>query len=120
MYRQRTPSHSLIKKEILTECTAGGQNVHGAGNGVGYGDRMRLPGGWDTALPATTGSTYPASGMTRGGGRPSSILSALRIASSRDRAGVIPILSTSSGRREETRITLHAFVLESVACAVCP
>src|SRR3990170_770007 len=97
-----------------------GQIVHGAGNGVVYGDRMRLPGGWGTALPDTSGSTYPASGMTRGGGRPSSILSALRIASSRERAGVIPILSTSSGRREETRITLHDFALESVACAVCP
>src|SRR4030066_2167410 len=118
MYPQMTHSHRLMRKEILPEVTAGGQNVHGAGNGVGYGDRMRLPGGWDTALPATTGSTYPASGMTRGGGRPSSILSALRIASSRDRAGGIPILSQSSGRREETRITLHAFVLASVAFAV--
>src|SRR4030067_743732 len=48
------------------------KNVHLAGNGVGYGDRMRLPGGWDTALHATSGSTYPASGMIMGGGRPSS------------------------------------------------
>src|SRR4030066_1265475 len=118
MYPQMTHSHRLMRKEILPEVTAGGQNVHGAGNGVVYGDRMRLPGGGGTALPDTSGSTYPASGMTRGGGRPSSILSALRIASSRERAGVIPILSTSSGRREETRITLPAFALESGACAV--
>src|SRR3970282_52926 len=120
MYPQMTHSHRFIQEKILPEGTARRQNVHLAGNGVGYGDRMRLPGGWDTALPATSGSTYPASGMIMGGGRPSSIISALRMASSRERAGVIPILSTSSGRREETRITLHAFALESVACAVCP
>src|SRR4030065_2775284 len=100
MYPQMTHSHRLIQKEILPECTAGGQNVHGAGDGGGYGDRMRLPGGWDTALPATSGSTYPASGMTMGGGRPSSIISALRMAWSRERRGGTPLLSTASGRGE--------------------
>src|SRR3970282_394750 len=68
MYPQMTHSHRFIPEEILPEGTAGGQNVHVAGNGVGYGDRMGLPGGWDTALPARSGSTYPASGMIMGGG----------------------------------------------------
>src|SRR3989337_226150 len=89
MYPQMTHSHRFIQEEILPEGTAGGQNVHVAGNGVGYGDRMRLPGGWDTEFPATSGSTYPASWMSRGAGRPSSIISALRIAPSTARAGAI-------------------------------